>query len=158
LIQRNDAAAIRDQMVHRWRCAMTANAKPYPRLELVISTFADWLKHRREMREMRELDRDEFDRIASDLRVSSVDLEELVRQGPHAVDELPRLLEALGINEAALANAQPMLLRDMERVCALCGHKRQCDHDLIAGTSAEHFADYCPNAPTIAQLDKVQRA
>jgi hypothetical protein len=133
---------------------MTANAKPYPRLERVVSTFADWLKHRREMREMRELDRDEFDRIASDLRVSSIDLEELVRQGPHSADELPQLLKALGIDEHGLASVQPMLLRDMERVCALCGHKRQCDHDLIAGTSAEHFADYCPNAPTIPELNK----
>lgn len=45
---------------------MTAHAKPYPRLELVLSTFADWLEHRREMREMRALDSTEFDRIASD--------------------------------------------------------------------------------------------
>src|SRR5262249_27804134 len=126
----------------------------YPRLELLISTFADWLKHRREMREMRQLDRDEFDRIASDLRVSSVDLEDLVRQGPHAAAELPKLLKALGIDEADLASAQPLLLRDMERVCALCGQKRQCDRDIIAGTSAEHYTDYCPNAPTIEQLDK----
>jgi hypothetical protein len=133
---------------------MTAHAKPYPRLELVISTFADWLKHRREMREMRQLDRDELDRIANDLRVSSMDLEELVRQGPHSADELPRLLKALGIDEHDIASVQPMLLRDTERVCALCGHKRQCDHDLIAGASAENFADYCPNAPTISEFNK----
>jgi hypothetical protein len=133
---------------------MTTHAKPYSRLELVISTFADWLKHRREMREMRELDRVEFDRIATDLRVSPIDLEDLVRQGPHSADELPKMLRELGISEADLAKTQPMLLRDMERVCALCGQKRQCDHDLIAGTAAEHFADYCPNAPTISELNK----
>jgi transcriptional regulator with XRE-family HTH domain len=135
---------------------MTAQAKPYPRLELLISTFADWLKHHREMREMRQLDLDEFDRIASDLRVSSVELDELVRQGPHSADELPKLLKALGIDEADLASTQPMLLRDMERVCAVCQQKRVCDRDIIAGTSAEHFAGYCPNSPTIEQLDKVQ--
>ena len=28
---------------------MTANDALYPRLELVIKTFADWLKHRREI-------------------------------------------------------------------------------------------------------------
>jgi hypothetical protein len=133
---------------------MTAQAKPFPRLELVLSTFADWLKHRREMREVRELDRADFDRIATDLRISPTDLDELVRQGPHSADELPNMLKALGISEANLAKTQPMLLRDMERVCALCGHKRQCDRDLIAGTAAEHFAGYCPNAPTIEQLDK----
>ena len=132
---------------------MTNDAKPYPRLALVISTFADWLKHRREIREMRELDPVEFDRIASDLRVSPIELEGLVHQGPHAADELPRLLKALGIDAHDLASALPMLLRDMERVCAVCHHKRRCDRDIIAGTSPEHFADYCPNAPTISQLD-----
>lgn len=76
-----------------------------------------------------------------------------MRRGPHATDELPRLLKAVGIDEADLATTQPMLLRDMERVCAVCQQKRQCDRDLIAGTSAGHFAAYWPNAPTIGQLD-----
>jgi hypothetical protein len=34
----------------------------------------------------------------------------------------------------------------------LCQHKRGCDHDLAAGTSAEHDKDYCLNAPTIEQF------
>ena len=131
---------------------MTANDTPYTRLELVISTFADWLKHRREINEMRQMENADLERIAGDLRISAGDLEELVRQGPHAADELPRLLKTLGIDESNLASAQPMLLRDMERVCALCGHKGQCDRDLVAGTSAEHHAEYCNNAPTIETL------
>ena len=131
---------------------MTAHAKPYPRVEQLISTFADWLKHRRELNEMRRLDRADFDRIAYDLRVSPDDLEQLVRNGPHAADELPRLLNALGIDEAALADTQPFLLRDMERVCAMCEHKRRCDRDLAEGSSAEHYKDYCANAPTIERI------
>jgi hypothetical protein len=133
---------------------MTAHSRPYPRLELLLSTFSDWLKHRRELNEMRRLDRADFDRIASDLRVSPHDLEELVRHGPHAADELPKLLKALGIDESDLASAQPLVLRDMERVCALCQHKVQCDSDLAAGTSADHYQGYCPNAPTIERLDE----
>lgn len=133
---------------------MTANDALYPRLELVINTFSDWLKHRREINEMRQMENADLERIAGDLRISAGDLEELVRQGPHAADKLPRLLKALGIDESNLASAQPMLLRDMERVCALCGHKGQCDRDLVAGTSAEHYAEYCNNAPTIETLHK----
>jgi transcriptional regulator with XRE-family HTH domain len=133
---------------------MTAHSRPYPGLELLLSTFSDWLKHRRELNEMRQLDRSDFDRIASDLRVSPHDLEELVRHGPHAADELPKLLKALGIDESDLASAHPLVLRDMERVCALCEHKAQCDRDLAAGTSAEHYEGYCPNAPTIERLDQ----
>jgi hypothetical protein len=131
---------------------MSAHSKPYQSVEALIGTFSDWLRHRRELNEMRQFDRVDFDRIAYDLRVSPHDLEELVRKGPHAADELPKLLKALGIDEAVLASTQPFLLRDMERVCALCEQKRQCDRDLAEGTSAEHYKDYCTNAPTIERL------
>ena len=72
------------------RCPMTTQSNPYPRVEFLIDTFADWLKHRRELNEMRGMDRGDFDRIADDLRVSPGDLDELVRRGPHAADELPQ--------------------------------------------------------------------
>jgi hypothetical protein len=62
------------------------------------------------------------------------------------------LLRALGIDEADLARSQPLVLRDMERVCAMCASKRKCDHDLAAGTSAGHYEEYCLNAPTIESL------
>jgi hypothetical protein len=80
------------------------------------------------------------------------DLEELVRRGPRAADELPRLLEALGISARDLARVEPIVGADLERVCALCESKRECDRDLASGASAEHHQEYCLNAPRIAQL------
>jgi hypothetical protein len=133
---------------------MTAQSKPHPIVESLMNTFGDWLKHRRELNEMRRLNTGEFDRIASELRVSPGDLTELVRQGPHAADELPKLLKVLGIDKQALARTEPLVLRDMERVCALCHTKGQCDRDLAAGTSAEHYEGYCLNASTIEALDQ----
>ena len=50
------------------------------------------------------------------------------------------------------------VLRDMERVCALCPHKRRCNEDLAAGTSPEHYQEYCPNAPTIKRLQSMKAA
>jgi len=131
---------------------MTAQIKPYPVVDYLINKFGDWLNHRRELGEIRQLDRTDFDRIAGDLRILSNDLDQLVRQGPHAADELPKMLKALGIDEGDLARTEPLVLRDMERVCAVCQHKRQCDHDLAAGTAAAQYEDYCANAPTIDQL------
>jgi hypothetical protein len=133
---------------------MTAQEHPFPRVEALINTFADWLKHRRDLSEVRRMDTTEFDRIAGDLRVSPGELDTLVRRGPHAADELPKLLKVLGIDEADLARTEPLVLRDMERVCAMCASKRQCDRDLAAGTSAEHYEEYCLNAPTIDSLDQ----
>jgi hypothetical protein len=126
--------------------------KPPSVVGRLTQAFGDWLRHRQELNEMRQLDNSEFDRIAGDLRVSPADLNELVHQGPHAADELPKLLKALGIDESDLARVEPLVLHDMERVCALCQHKRQCDRDLAAGTSAEHYEGYCLNAPTIEEL------
>jgi hypothetical protein len=130
----------------------SARDHPPSVVERLTHTFRDWLKHRQELNEMRLLNTVEFDRIANDLRVSPADLNELVRQGPHAADELSKLLKALGINEKDLARIEPMVLHDMERVCALCAHKRECDRDLAAGTSAEHYQGYCLNAPAIVEL------
>ncbi|MCG2629944.1 DUF6455 family protein [Bradyrhizobium sp. WYCCWR 13023] len=137
---------------------MSTASRPYPIVQDLIESFASWLKHRREMAEMRQLDRSEFDRIANDLRIAPDDLEELVRHGKHAADELPKMLEQLGIDAEALGRAQPLLLRDMERVCSLCGHKGQCDRDLADGTAAENYHGYCGNAATLESLDRTEVA
>jgi transcriptional regulator with XRE-family HTH domain len=131
---------------------MTAQNKSFRAVGMLVNTFNDWLKHRRELNELRQLNTVEFDRIASELGVSPTDLNELVRQGPHAADELPKMLKVLGIDEEVLARTQPLVLRDMERVCTLCAHKGECDRDLAAGTAAEHYKGYCLNAPSIEVL------
>ncbi|MGJ5177848.1 hypothetical protein ACQR16_11770 [Bradyrhizobium oligotrophicum] len=131
---------------------MPAQSKPYPRVQFLIDTFAQWLRHRRELSELRQLDRDDFERIATDLQVTPADLDALVRHGEHAADELPLMLKALGIDEAALSRAEPVVLRDMERVCAMCKDKPRCHRDLAAGKAGEHYEDYCLNAPTIDHL------
>jgi hypothetical protein len=135
---------------------MTIQDHPYPRVEMLIDMFGDWLKHRRELSKIRRMDRTDFDRIAGELRVSPDQLDMLVRRGPHAADELPILLKVHGIDQADLARAEPLVLRDMERVCGLCHEKRQCDRDLAAGTSAEHYEGYCLNADTIDALTRQQ--
>ena len=136
---------------------MTVQQSPCPAVNRMVGMFAEWLKHRREMREMREMDTASFGQIASDLRVSSADLEALVRRGPHAADELPKMLAALGIDHDGLARSEPLVLRDMERVCSMCIHKHRCDRDLAAGTAEKHYEDYCANAPTIDGLGTALR-
>jgi hypothetical protein len=126
--------------------------KSYPVVEKLINTFDNWLKHRQEISEIREFDTAEFARIARELGVTPNDLDTLVRRGPHASEELPKLLTALGIDEKTIARTMPLVLRDLERVCASCQHKRRCDHDIAAGTSEQHYEEYCDNAVTIKSL------
>jgi hypothetical protein len=134
------------------RCPLTTQSKPYPRIGTLIDTFASWLKHRRELNEMRQMDRSDFDGIVGALRICPGELDTLIQEAPHAADELPFLLRALGIDEARLVRTAPLVLRDLQRVCTQCHHKRQCHRDLIAGTSAEHYRGYCPTGPMIDVL------
>ena len=131
---------------------MATQLKHYPIVESAINMFGDWLQHQREMREMRDMNSGDFARIARDLCVSPAELDAVVRQGPHASDELPRLLKVLGIDEATLSRTQPVLQRDMLRVCAACKQKALCNHDLESGTLAQRYDEYCPNAPAIDEL------
>jgi hypothetical protein len=133
---------------------MASQIKTYPIVQNAINLFGDWLRHRQEMREMREIDSGDFARIAHDLSVSPAELDILVRRGPHASDELPKLLKSLGIDEAALSRTEPLLQRDMVRVCAACQQKARCDHELDAGTATQHYVEYCPNAPSIDALNQ----
>jgi hypothetical protein len=129
----------------------TTHDKPYPFAAKVIDLFGDWLKQRRELNELREFAADpgELARVARELNVTPADLERLVRQGSQGANELPYTLTALGIDETALWRAEPALLRDMERVCSFCTHKRRCHEELAAGTAATNYVEYCENSETI---------
>jgi hypothetical protein len=135
--------------------AMTTTPhEPFPFVTKVIDLFGDWLKQRRELNELMEFAADpgELERVARELSVTPADLERLVRQGSQGANELPYTLTALGIDETALWRAQPALLRDMERVCSFCTHKRRCHEELAAGTAATNYVEYCENADTIDTL------
>ena len=129
----------------------TTQREPYPFVTKVIDLFSDWLKQRRELNELMEFAADpgELERVARELNVTPADLEMLVRQSSQGANELPYTLTALGIDEAALWRAEPALLRDMERVCSFCTHKRRCREELAAGTAATNYVEYCENAETI---------
>ena len=131
---------------------MSAQNESYPTVEFLIDKFTTWLKHRRDLNEIRQMRRTDFDLIARDLRISSDDLDRLVKAGPHSADQMPKMLKALGIDVEDLIRSEPLMVRDMQRVCAICSDKAQCDRELAAGTSAEHYRGYCPNAPTIDAL------
>ena len=131
---------------------MATQTKAHPIVQSAINLFGGWLQHQREMRELRDMNSGDFARIARDLCVSPAELDIVVRQGPHASEQLPQLLKSLGIDEAAVSRTQPVLQRDMVRVCASCTQKALCEHDLDAGTAARHYEEYCANAPAIDEL------
>jgi hypothetical protein len=62
------------------------------------------------------------------------------------------MLAALHVDPKALAEADPINMRDLQRLCITCGDKKRCEHELSNGTAAENFREYCPNALTLDAL------
>ena len=124
----------------------------------VFNAIASWVNKYREAvsarAEFANCGTDEVANIARDVGVSPKELLYITNKGPHAADELSRLLRALGVDPQKLRSADPALMRSLERVCLTCGHKDQCRHNLSAGTAAGHYQYYCPNASSLKALIK----
>jgi len=128
----------------------------YESLGSVFSSFAQWAKRRRETVEtskaLVDCGPDEAARIAHDLRLQPGELPMLVRKGPRAADLVRKVLSTLGIDARELERDDPATMRDLQRLCAMCADKRQCQYDLANGITARNFRDYCPNAYTLDAL------
>ncbi|MGO4714910.1 DUF6455 family protein [Bradyrhizobium sp. 2TAF24] len=120
----------------------------------------DWLLQRRQLRELAECEADpaDFARIAHEFSMTPDALDALVRQGPHSADELPQLMDAVGVDMNDVRRHHTALLNDMERVCAFCQEKRRCRQDLASGEVAGHYQDYCANAATLSELKAANEA
>ena len=125
-------------------------------IESIFSAIADWVTRYRQAiglrRELAKCAPEEVAAIARDIGLSTGELESIARKGPNAADELPKLLRALGVDPQKIKADRIGALRDLQRICTSCGHKAQCRHELAAGTAANHYHSYCPNAVPIDEL------
>jgi hypothetical protein len=128
----------------------------YPALELILDAIANWVKKHRDAAgpcdELAHWEPAEIARTARDLGVSPVELIRMAERGPHAADRLPRMLRDIGVDPLTLSRDDPAIMRDMQRLCSACSHKRRCERELSAGTAANHFRNFCPNAMSLEAL------
>ncbi len=128
----------------------------YPVLDLVLNSIADWVNNYRYTvgagGGLGRCDRDEVAQIASDIGISAGELQELSRKGPGSADLLLKMLSALGVDPKALSDKEPLVMRDLQRLCTTCADKGRCSHELADGTAKVHFHEFCPNAFTIDAL------
>ncbi len=128
----------------------------HPTVEFVLGAIADWVNKYRDKfghhSEFGQCGPDDVMQIAKDLGVPAAELRELANKGPNGADLLQRLLIALKVDPEKLAKTNPGVMRDLQRLCVACNHKKECAHELAKGTAAQHFHDYCPNAFTLDAL------
>ena len=107
----------------------------------------DWSRTRTSLAELETCGPAEVEHMARDLGMTQGELSVLAGKWPDSADLLSQRLEQVN-----LAGIEPQGLRDLERVCTLCGSKRQCEYDLTIHPSHPAWTGYCPNAPTISAL------
>src|SRR5262245_979147 len=109
--------------------------------------FREWSRRCTRLGELESCGPAEVEHIARNLGMSRGELSVLAGKWPDAADLLSRRLKQVN-----LAAVEPQVLRDLERVCTLCGSKRKCEYDLSTHPSNPVWTEYCPNAPTIGAL------
>jgi hypothetical protein len=127
-----------------------------PMIKVALNGIANWVsKYRYNLglhNQLGQCGPDEVMRVARDLGLTPNALSELARKGPDAADLLQKMLVALHVDPNVLANTDPQITRDLQRVCITCSEKNRCVHELANGTAGEHFQDFCPNAFTLDVL------
>ena len=125
-------------------------------LKPILQAIASWVKKYRDAiglrNELAGCGPEDVAIIARDIGMSPNELIYVANKGPHAADELPRLLRALGVDPQKLKTIDPALRRSLQRICISCSNKNQCQHNLAMGTASDNYRDYCPNAMSLDEL------
>jgi hypothetical protein len=124
--------------------------------ELVERFTEYWRRQVIARRELQTLDacgREEEAKLARDLGLSLVDLRKLMRTVPAGTTLLLRRMAALDLDPKEVSEIEPLLFRDLERVCTLCGSRRRCSRDLAHNSADPAWESYCPNVATLKILD-----
>jgi hypothetical protein len=94
----------------------------------------------------------EVEHIARDVGVSGADLSILAGKWPDAADLLYSRMYEINLDRKEITQADPEVMRDLQRVCTVCGSKRRCEHELAKNPSDPAWQKYCPNATTLLAL------
>jgi hypothetical protein len=128
----------------------------YPLVEGALKAVAAWVNKYREAigthTALGPCGPDDIKQIAKDLGVPVSEMREIIKKGPAGAALLQKMLVALQVDPKALANTNPLVVRDLQRLCTTCNNQKRCAHELAAGTAAAHFHEFCPNAFTLDAL------
>ena len=143
---------------------MAQNHEPHPdyeKLSWISNAIAQWIVKYRYARGIRNefmnCSAEDVAGMARELNITPTELAALAQKGPNAANLLQKLLIALGVDPNGLANDDPLVMRDLQRLCITCGYKRQCEFDLANGQLVDNFREYCPNAFTLDALLKAKQ-
>jgi hypothetical protein len=127
----NESSGLIDRLARRWRT---------------------WRADRRTQADLASCGREDVARMAHDLGVGGADLCVLAGKWPDSAHLLTRRMDEIALDAAKIAEVEPAVIRDLQRVCSLCASKRRCVRDLAARPADPVWQDYCPNSMTLTAL------
>jgi hypothetical protein len=131
----------------------------YDSLQFILGAIAQWIRRYRQARATRHdlmnCSTTDVANMARELKITPDELATLARKGPNSADLLQKLLIALGVDPNGVEHDDPLVMRDLQRLCTTCSDKRRCELDIANEAIADKFHDYCPNTFTI---DAILRA
>ncbi len=119
----------------------------------ILSRLRQWW---RRPHELATGDRCELKRLASDRGMPGGELEEPAARGQHTSGEVRLRMHQLGITSGDVGRVARGLMRDLERECTRCNHKRACAEDLAIDPYGSSWRDYCPNAVALTAIRHAQ--
>lgn len=121
-----------------------------------VTALADWWRRQRDIRRNRDsLDRcgaDEVAHMASDLHLTTGELRAALRHTPDDARLLRRRMAVLDLDPERLARRVPGVMRDLERLCALCPTKKRCVKELARDPDNPAWREHCLNELTLSAL------
>jgi DNA-binding ferritin-like protein len=135
--------------------ALAVARKRWSPFEVIVRWWNSWTGMGPDFSELRCCAEDEVKRIATDVGLSAEELRQLARSSPHSADLMLERLAALDLDRKEVAQVEPQIFHDMQRVCTLCETRRQCARDLAQDPNDPEWEHYCPNVETLKLLNSL---
>jgi hypothetical protein len=122
-------------------------------LAAISAWWRKWKDCRAAVSEVESLGDAELAHVAQDVGLSAPQLRTLAGKWPDSADLLSQRLAALQLDEAAVSQTEPGVLRDLQRVCSMCLEQPHCGHDIDRDPTNPEWREYCPNVGTLDALE-----
>ena len=121
-----------------------------------IEAFWQWCRERfaaNSTDELRYCGDAEVERMAHDAGVTASEFNQLASKGPHAADLLLERMAALDLDPKEVAQVEPAVFHDLQRVCSMCVAQGRCVRDMHRDNDDPVWKEYCPNVETLTDLN-----
>ena len=115
---------------------------------LMVQWWQRWKDTRDFLAALDQCGPDEVKLIARDLSLTTGELRTFASSG--AVNSAGLLYRRMA--DLGLGRAEPMAMREMQKLCTLCESKGRCERDLVRGADPSAWHAYCPNDGTLQGL------